>query len=154
MSRIVATNGTSIELQNVTDKRYWTEITVGGLDARATVRGENVTLPSAAGQVHMTKVEHEFPVTLHVTAGAVSGATYLQVMDALHAVFVIGEEVTLTLHPDAVGIGGRVPAGSLATTTVEVHRFTGPPALGDEVRTFDIECVGITDPLGWTVAAS
>lgn len=153
MSRIVASRGaSSVELQNVTDRRYWGEIPVGGLDARPAVRGTNVTIPAAAGQTHMAKVADHFPVRIHLQAGAVSGATYLQVMDALHTVFTLGTEVTLTLHPDATGVGGRVPAGQTATTTVEVRSFIGSPATGDEVRVFDIECEGITAPLGWTLA--
>ena len=153
MSRIVAANGSSVELQNVTDKRYWFEITEGGLDARARVRGENVTVPGATGQTHMPKVADSFPLTLHGTVGGVSGTTYLELMDDLHAVFTIGEEVDITLHPDAVGVGGRVPAGMTATTTVEVLRIVGGPATGDEVREISIECEGITAPLGWALGS-
>lgn len=153
MARFEAENGTTVELQNTSDVRYWAELPVGGLNARPTVRGENVTLPSAAGQTHMTKVEHDFPLRIHMQVGAVSGATFLELMDDLHDVFVVGEEVTLTLYPDARGVGGRVPIGSIATTTVEVQRFTGPPVVGDEMWEFDIECVGVSSPLGWTIAA-
>ena len=155
MARFVAEHASdSLELQNLTDRRYWGEIVVGGLDSRPTVRGTNTVVPGRPGQTYRPKRQHEFPLTIRLFVSGVSGTPYLTVMDDLHEVFLLGAEVDLTLHPDATGVGGRVPAGSIATTTVEVLRFTGLPAAGDEVRVVEIECAGITDPLGWTVAAS
>lgn len=155
MARIVATrSATSVELQNGTDVRYWFEIVQGGLDSRPSVRGTNLVKPGAEGQVFFSKVEHDFPLTLHGPVGQVTGEPYLALMDDIHAVFQIGAEVLIEVHPDARGVGGRVPTGSIASTTVEVLRIVGPPAVGDEVRQISIECVGITAPLGWTVEAS
>jgi hypothetical protein len=154
MSRIVAARGVnSVELQNVTDRRYWSEIVVGGLDERPFVRGPNVVLPTAPGRTHMPKVADGFEVVLHTVVGQVAAATYLDLMDDLHTVFAIGTEVEITLYPDAVGVGGRVPDMMVATTAVEVLRFPVgvPSARGDQFRDFNIECLGITAPLGWTI---
>lgn len=155
MARIVAARGmNSVEMQDASDKRYWSEIIIGGLDERPFVRGSNRTYPKMPGQKWKPKVQHGFEVTLHVIVGEVTGVTYLELMDDLHDVWAIGEEVEITLHPDARGIGGRVPAGNVATTTVEVVRFPVgvPPARGDQFRAFNIETLGITEPLGWTIA--
>jgi hypothetical protein len=126
---------------------------VGGLDARPTVRGSNTVIPGRPGQTYRPKRQHEFPLTIHLLVGGVSGATYLELMDDLHTVFIIGAQIELTLYPDATGVGGRVPTGMTATTTVEVLRFTGLPATGDEIREVEIECAGIIDPLGWTFSS-
>ena len=153
MARIVASRASnSVELQNGTDVRYWFEIPEGGLDARPSTRGTNRVVPGAPGQVFFAKVEHDFPVTLHGPVGETE-TPYLTLMDDIYEVFAIGTEVLLTLHPDAKGVGGRVPSGYTATTTVEVIRIVGPPAIGDEVRQISIECVGVTAPLGWTLEA-
>jgi hypothetical protein len=153
MSAIVA--GGSLELQDIANG-YWFEISVGGLDGTFQVRGENVTLPGKTGQTYMTKVGSEWPVKLH---GIVFGVTttpridYLTKVTALKAIFSPdAEPFTVVLHPDARGVGGQVGAGQTATMTVEFLRFIGPPALGDEIRTLDIECRCISDPLGWTIA--
>ena len=153
MARIVASRASnSVELQNVTDYRYWFEIVEGGLDARPSTRGSNVVVPGAEGQAFFAKVEHDFPVTLHGPVGQTATA-YLELMDDLYEVFTIGSRVLLTIHPNATGVGGRVPTGYTATSTVEVLRIIGAPAFGDEVRQISIECVGVTAPLGWTLEA-
>lgn len=154
MANIVAGG---IEMQSITNGR-WFGITVGGLDASPNVRGENVVLPSKTGQTYMPKVADTFPVTLHGVlfgTGATPKADYLDKMDALRAVFdPTGGTFDIVVHPTAVGVGGQLTTGQTATITVEFLRFVGPPAIGDEVREFDIECVCISDPIGWQVAGS
>jgi len=154
MARFVATrDAASVELQDTSNPlRYWAEIPVGGLDAHPNKRGTNTLAPGRQGQTWRPKKEHDFPLTIHLFVGELSGTTYLELMDDIYEVFAYGTEVALTLHPDAGGVGGRVPAGMTATTTVEVIRFTGSPAILDVVRDFEIDCVGITPPLGWTIA--
>lgn len=147
MSRIVA-DGT-LELQDLTNG-FWFEIVEGGLDAIAVVRGENVTIPAKDGQTVMTKVFDRMPVTLHGTVWGTSGTSYLTKMDTIRAIFdPTAGELDIVVHPDATGVGGRVGTGEIATITVEFVRLVGPPAVGDQVRTFDLECVCYSDPPGW-----
>jgi hypothetical protein len=148
MSRIVAGG---LEMQDITNGR-WFGITVGGLDAVVVPRGENVVIPGKTGQIWMPKVADLMPVTLH---GVVFGTNstprvdYLDKMDAIRAVFdPLDAPFNIVVHPDAVGVGGKLATGETATITVEFLRFTGPPAVGDEVREFDIECQCISDPMG------
>lgn len=154
MARIVADG---LEMQDIATGR-WFEIRVGGLDASPVVRGENVTIPSKTGQTWMAKVADHFPVTLHgivFGTGATPKADYLDKMDALRAVFSpLVNPFDIVVHPDAAGVGGRLTTGQTATITVEFLRFVGPPAMGDEARTFDIECVCISDPIGWQVVGT
>jgi len=154
MARIVAA---SVEMQDLVNGR-WFEITVGGLDSFPVVRGDNVVLPSKPGQTYMTKVEDHTPVTLHGTVygtGAAPGESYYDKMAALKTAFdpTVGT-FDIVVHPDATGVGGKLGTGETATITVEFLRFTGPPAVGDQVRTFDIECIAIGDPPTWVVAGS
>ena len=150
MSRIVAGG---LELQ-VLNGGYWFEITQGGLDASPIVRGENVTIPGKEGQTYMAKVADSLPVVLHGTVYGTSKADYLDKMDALRAVFdPAGGTFNIVVHPDASGVGGGVGTGETATITVEFVRLVGPPAVGDRVRTFDLECVCISDPPAWTVGS-
>lgn len=154
MANIVADG---LELQSLTNG-CWFEITVGGLDASPTVRGENVTLPSKTGQTWMTKKADHMLVTLHgivFGTGATPQADYLDKMDALKAVFdPLSEPFNIVVHPTAAGVGGRLTGAQTATITVEFLRFVGPPAVGDEVRVFDIECRCISDPIGWQVVGT
>jgi hypothetical protein len=153
MSRIVAGG---LEMQDITNGR-WFGITVGGLDAVVVPRGENVVIPGKTGQIWMPKVADLMPVTLH---GVVFGTNstprvdYLDKMDAIRAVFdPLDQPFNIVVHPDAVGVGGKLATGETATITVEFLRFTGPPAVGDEVREFDIECQCISDPMGWVIGS-
>jgi hypothetical protein len=153
MSRIVAGG---LEMQDITNGR-WFGITVGGLDAVVVPRGENVVIPGKTGQIWMPKVADLMPVTLH---GVVFGTNstprvdYLDKMDAIRAVFdPLDAPFNIVVHPDAVGVGGKLATGETATITVEFLRFTGPPAVGDEVREFDIECQCISDPMGWVIGS-
>lgn len=152
MSRIVADG--SLELQDLSNG-YWFEIVEGGLDAVAVPRGSNVTIPGKDGQTVMPKVLDMMPVRLHGTVwgtGSTPKNDYLANMEALRAIFdPVGGTFTLVVHPDATGVGGRVEAGETATITVEFQRLVGPPAQGDQVRTFDLECVCYSDPPGWVI---
>lgn len=154
MARIVAA---SIEMQDLTNGR-WFEISAGGLDSFPVVRGENVVLPSKPGHTYMPKVEDHTLVTLHgmVFGGGATPATdYLDKMAALRTAFdPTSGTFDIVVHPDAAGVGGKLATGETATITVEFLRFTGPPAVGDQVRTFDIECIAIGDPPTWVVAGS
>lgn len=153
MSRIVAGG---IELQDITNGR-WFGISVGGLDAVVVKRGENVTIPGKTGVTWMPKVGDSMPVTLHGMVwgtGGNPGTDYLDKMDNLRTVFdPLDPPFNIVVHPDAVGVGGRLATGETATITVEFLRFTGPPAVGDQVREFDIECMCISDPLGWVIGS-
>jgi hypothetical protein len=146
MSRFVAD---TLELQSV--GAYWFEIVEGGLDARPPVRGSNVTIPGKPGQTFMPKVADPMPVTLHGTVYGSTGTPYLERMDDLHTALPIGEEVVLTVHPDASGVGGKVPSGMTATITVEVLRYVGIPARGDQVRELSVECLCLSDPPEWVI---
>ena len=150
MSRIVAGG---LEMQDIASGR-WFEISVGGLDSSPEVRGSNVTIPGKTGQTHMAKVADSFPVTLHgIIFGDTAGTSYLDRMTVLRAVFdPTADPFNIVVHPDARGVGGRLGTGQTATITVEFLRFVGPPAVGDEVRVLDIECVCYSDPIGWQIA--
>lgn len=151
MARIVADG---LELQDLA-AGFWFEITHGGLDSSPVVRGENVVIPGKTGQTHMDKVADHWPVTLHgivFGVGATPRQDYLDNMYSLRAVFdPLADPFNIVVHPDAVGVGGGLVTGETATITVEFLRFVGPPALGDQVRSLDIECVCYSDPIGWVI---
>lgn len=154
MARIVADG---LELQDIANGR-WFEISVGGLDGVPEVRGSNVTIPGKTGQTILPKVADAWPVVLHGLIFGTSGSPaedYLDRMDALRAVFdPIGGAFNIVVHPDAVGVGGRLNGVQTATITVEFQRFVGLPAAGDSVRELDIECVCYSDPIGWQVVGT
>ena len=118
-------------------------------------------IPQKAGMTWMPKVESHMLVTLHGTVygdpsmGVTARESYRSRMAALTAIFnLTATPFEIVLHPDAFGIGGVVNVGDTATITVEVLRVTGPPALGDQVRSLDLECRCISDPPAWVVSGS
>jgi hypothetical protein len=149
-----AIDADGLELQDLPNG-YWFEIVVGGLDASPLVRGGNYVIPGLAGQIWAPKQAHEWPLTLHGTVhgdGATPEESYSQRMDALLDVFdPTDEPFFITVHPAAVGVGGRVPAGGSASIEVEFLRLVGPPARGDQFRIFDLECRCISNPPGWLI---
>lgn len=149
MPRLVAS---TLELQDL-NNGYWFEIREGGLDAVPTVRGEDTVIPGRSGQVARSRIADTLPVTLHGFVWGASGTQYRTRMAALRAIFSpTALPFSLTIHPDAVGNGGRVGTGTTATLNVRCLRFTGPAAVGDQVREFEIECVCIDSPPQWVIA--
>ena len=153
MPRLVAS---SLELQDVS-AGYWFEITRGGLDSSFEVRGSDTIIPGKAGREARDRTADSMPVVLHGIVFGTSGdmgVSYLAKMDALRAVFdPTAAPFTLTIHPDAVGVGGKVGAGETATLNVRFLRFVGPPAAGDKVRQLDIECECIDSPPEWVISS-
>ena len=102
-----------------------------GLDANPTVRGEDAVIPGLAGQVARTRIADTLAVTLHGIVWGTSGTEYRTRMASLRAIFSpTVSPFSLTIHPDAVGNGGRVASGTTATLNVRFLRFTGPPRGG------------------------
>ena len=117
-------------------------------------RGENVVLPSKAGQTYMPKVADHFPLTLYgqvVGAGAGQSAaeSFMDRMQALKDILdPDAGEFVLTLNSGAEGLA----SGESATITVEFVRWTIAQE-GGFYRFGDIECLCISDPPGWTINA-
>lgn len=148
----------TLELQDPTNG-YMGTISAGGLDSIPTVRGEDDIVPGASGRVTRTRVGDSLPVVIHMLVMG-SGSThdaiaesYLTRMTALKDVFdPTADPFTLTIHPTAKAVGGKVASGKTATIKVRCLRFVGPPAIGDEVREFDIECESVDSPPVWVIA--
>ena len=153
MPRLVAD---TLELQDLS-AGYWFEITRGGLDSSFEVRGSDTIIPGKAGRQARDRTADSMPVVLHGIVFGISGdmgESYLSRMTALKAVFdPTADPFTLTIHPDAAGVGGKLSSGQSATLNVRFLRFVGPPAAGDQVRTLDIECESIDSPPEWVIAS-
>lgn len=147
----------TLEMQDLTAGR-WFEISAGGLDAASTVRGSDTVIPGKAGSVVRNRVSEALTVVLHGILFGDVGATsaresYRTRMAALKAIFdPTAVPFALTIYPDATGVGGGLAAATTATLNVRFLRFTGPPAIGDEVRQIDIECECVDSPPAWVIA--
>ena len=150
----------TLELQDWTTGGYWITISVGGLDAIPSVKGTDTIYPRKTGRRRRARKSDALPVTLHAVVTG-TGSThdairesYLARMTALRAIFdpEAAAPFSLTIHPTAKAVGGKVGTGQTATLNISVVRFTGPPAIGDEVREFDIECECVDSPPAWVIA--
>ena len=148
----------TLELQDLS-AGYWGTISQGGLDSAPSVRGEDTIVPGLAGRIARDRVSDLLPIVVHMLVtgeGASHDAvreSYLSRMTALRAIFdPTADPFSLTIHPTARAVGGKIGTGETATLTVRFLRFTGPPAIGDEVREFDIECECVDSPPAWVIA--
>lgn len=161
MPRLVAgPPGETVELQDISNG-YWFEITQGGLDGIFDVRGSDTIIPGKDGREVRSRTADSMTVVLHgmvfgTPGGAGVSGSYSARMAELKDVgfYPVTDPIPLTIHPDAVGVGGRVGAGETATLNVRFLRIVGPPAVGDQVRQFDIELECVDSPPEWVIEAS
>lgn len=148
----------SLELQDLS-AGYWVTISVGGLDAVPIVRGEDTIIPGKSGRVARVRKADVLTITLHAfvtgtgSTHAAVRESYLSRMTALRAIFdPTADPFSLTIHPTAEAVGGKVGTGQTATLNVRFLRFTGPGSIADEAREFDIECECVDSPPAWVIA--
>jgi hypothetical protein len=147
----------TLELQDL-DAGYWVTISTGGLDASPTVRGVDTVIPGKSGRIARDRKADTLNIILHAlvtgegSTHAAIRVSYLSRMTALRAIFdPTADPFSLTIHPTAVAVGGKIGDSQTATLNVRFLRFTGPPAIGDEVREFDIECECVDSPPAWVI---
>lgn len=145
---------------NVQDRSagYWIDIVEGGpADAVRTFRGERVLIPGAPGfYTPAGAFEAEsLPIKMH---GAVWGVgltalsrrvDYRANMDALLAAAAESTRADVVLTALGPYVEG-LDTGESATISAGFTRLVGPPALGWELREFDLEFLA-TSTLSWTV---
>lgn len=156
MANFVA-DGT-LELQDQANG-YNVTISVGGLDDVATVRGEDMVFPRKTGRTARDRKADFLTIIMPAkvwgdgATHALARASYLARMAALKAIFdPEALPFSLTIHPTAKAVGGKIADDETATLNVRFLRFTGLPAIGDTLREFDIECECIDSPPAWVIS--
>lgn len=149
MSELVADG---LELRAPTSG-YFFEIKVGGPDAHASVRGEDVIIPGKSGRVAMSRVRDVRLVTLYgIVMGEEGGGdtareSFRTRMDALKAVFdPVEAPFPLTIHSPLHGVSGT------ATLNVRFLRFVDMDH-SEAYRVMDIECECVDDPPEWVITS-